>query len=477
MNTFAKMRENKIPAMWFALVTMGLVVATLILGILVLGLDEHVLLVCCITITCLSCVVLGYSWDEILNGMIEGLRKAMAALFFFFLIGMAVGAWIDCGTLPALIYYGLNILSPGFFLPATLIITSVISLCTGSGWTTVATVGMVLLGIGTALGISVPLVCGCVVSGSVFGDKMSPLSDTTNLAPAVAGADLFEHISAMLYTTIPVYLICLVIYTVMGLQYAGTAIDQASILEIQNAIISEYDISLVVLIPVIVVLVLSVIKFPAIPALLIGIAVAYPISAIYQGTTLYDFFSVLNYGNYVETGVTIVDDMLTRGGIQEMMWTFSLSVLALALGGIISMSGVLKTIIQKVVDILPSNRFLPACTILTGTAGCACLGDQYMSIVLTGEVYKDVYPEADLEPRMLSRCVEESATITSSLFPWTTCGAYFFAALGVSPFVYAPYAFFNLLTPIVGIILPLTGFGLLTKSKAEAKAKAKLSVK
>lgn len=470
MNAIKKMRETKVPTMAFALISICLVIATLILGILVFGLDEHILLICCVTIMSIACIIMGYKWDEILESMISGLSKAMSALFFFFLIGMAIGAWIHCGTLPALIYYGLNLLSPGFFLPAALIITSLTAVCTGSSWTTVGTVGMVLLGIGTAMGISIPLICGCVVSGAYFGDKMSPLSDTTNLAPAIAGTDVFKHISAMCYTAIPTYIICLVLYTILGLKYAGSSIDTASILEIQNTITANFTINGFVLIPILVVLILSIMKFPAIPALMIGIFISYPVAAIFQTTDVATFFEVLNYGNYYETGVEIVDSMLSRGGIQEMMWTFSLGVFALVLGGLISKTGILKVIIGKVISKLPSNKFLPACTIATGTAGCACLGEQYMSIVLTAELYKDVYPEAGLEPRMLSRCVEESATVTAPLFPWTTCGAFMMGALGVSPFIYAPYAFFNILTPIVGILLPLTGFSLLTTKKAEKKA-------
>lgn len=215
------------------------------------------------------------------------------------------------------------------------------------------------------------------------------------------------------------------------------------------------------------VLILSICKFPAIPSLLIGIIVSYPIAAIYQGAHISSFFDVLNNGNVYSTGVEIVDELLNRGGMQEMMWTFSLGILALILGGLITMSGILKVLIGKIITRLPSRRLLPACTIFTGVAGCACLGEQYMSIVLTGELYKDVYPENGLKRQMLSRCVEESATVTAPLFPWTTCGAFMYASLGISPFVFAPYAFVNWLTPLVGILLPLTGLTLLTENADE----------
>lgn len=458
-----KKTNGKTPGMLFSAITLALVVATLVAGILVFNMDEHILLICCICIMAFACVILGYKWSEIEESMIKGVTKALSALFFFFLIGMAVGAWVNCGTLPALIHYGLNILTPAMFLPATLIITSIVSICIGSSWTTAGTVGVVLLGIGQTMGLPTPLVAGCIISGAYFGDKMSPMSDTTNLAPAIAGTDIFSHIKAMLYTSVPAYIIAFIAYTVMGLQYKDAALDVKGINEIQTALGNTFTINVIVLLPIILVLVLSILKCPAIPSLMAGVAISYPIAAIYQGTSLTDFFSVLNYGNEYSTGVDIVDELVNRGGIQEMMWTFSLGVFALVLGGLITRSGILQVLIGKLISKLPSRKWLPMCTILTGVAGCACLGEQYMSIVVTAELYKDAYPKAGLQRRMLSRCVEESATVTANLFPWTTGGAYMFGALGISPFVYGPFAILNWLTPLLGALLPLTGYGLLVE--------------
>ena len=296
---------------------------------------------------------------------------------------------------------------------------------------------------------------------------MSPLSDTTNLAPTIAGTDVFKHIGAMMYTAIPVYVICLVLYSVIGFQYADIQLDTHSITQIQKAITDTFQITPIVLLPLAIVLILSICKFPALPTLLTGVIVSFPISAVFQGQSIVSFFDVLNNGNSYSTGTLIVDELLNRGGIQEMMWTFSLGILALVLGGLIAMSGILKVLINKVISRLPSRRFLPACTIFTGVVGCACLGEQYMSIVLTGELYKDIYPEKGLKRQMLSRCVEESATVASPLFPWTTCGAFMFASLGVPNFEMAPFAFLCWLTPIIGALLPLTGLTLLTENEDE----------
>ncbi len=465
--------KAKKPSVLFGLITMLLIIATLMLGILVFGLDEHLLLFFCVVIISVASIFLGFTWDEIMSGMVKGLAKAMPALFFFFLIGMAVGAWIQCGTLPALIYYGMNILSPGWFLPASLIICSITSLATGSSWTTAGTVGVVLMGISVPMGLPAPLVAGCIISGAYFGDKMSPLSDTTNLAPAIAGTDVFSHIAGMLYTTIPAYVIAFIMYLVTGLKYAGTTIDTQQIAQIQGAISSIFDVNIVLLLPLLVVLILSVCRFPAIPSLVAGILLAYPLAAIYQGVGFADYLLVLNYGNELESGMDIVNELLNRGGIQGMMWTFSLAVLALALGGAISKSGVMQVLIEKLISKVKNPRLYPGMTILTGIFGCACLGEQYMSIVLTAELYKDAYPQAGLEPRMLSRCVEESSTLTANLFPWTTGGAFMFGALGIAAFQYGPYAFLNWITPIIGILLPLTGYSLLTLDKAAAKKAAK----
>lgn len=473
MQNEEKVSRAKKPSVLFGLITMLLIVATLMLGILVFKLDEHLLLFFCVVIISVASWLLHFSWDEILDGMVKGLAKAMPAMFFFFLIGMAVGAWIQCGTLPALIYYGMNILSPGWFLPATLIICSITSLATGSSWTTAGTVGVVLMGIALPMGLPAPLVAGCIISGAYFGDKMSPLSDTTNLAPAIAGTDVFSHIAAMLYTTIPAYIIAFVGYMFLGFKYSSTGIDTEQVAAIQNAITGSFDINVVLLLPLLIVLVMSVCQLPAIPSLTVGIFSSFPLAAIYQGSSFSDFLLVLNYGNEIESGLDVVNNLLNRGGIQGMMWTFSLAVIALALGGAITKSGVMQVLIERLINRIKNPKFYPGITIITGIFGCACLGEQYMSIVLTGELYKDAYPQAGLEPRMLSRCIEESSTITANLFPWTTGGAYMFGALGIGAFQYGPYALLNWITPILGILIPLTGFGLLTQAKADAKKAAK----
>lgn len=461
------MNEQKQPTFHFAVAVMGLIVLTLMVGLIFLKVDPHVLLITDIIIASFAAIKIGYKWDRIVEYMAEGVNKAMQTLFFFFLIGMAIGAWILSGTVPALISYGFNILNPTFFLPAGLIICSITSLATGSSWSTAGTVGIALMGIGAGLDIPAPITAGMIVSGSYFGDKMSPLSDTTNLAPAIAGTNLYAHINAMLYTTVPTYVIALIIYAVIGLKYSGSTLDYENIASIQSAIDGMFNLNIIVFLPLIVVLATSILKAPALPGLMLGIVVSIPISMFVQNASLADVINALNYGYVSQSGIEMVDVLLTKGGIQSMMWTFSLAVIALALGGILTGIGVFNAIVIKIMTLIKEPKYLPAATILTCIAVNIAMAEQYVAIVVTGELYKGAYEKAGLQPRMLSRCLEEGGTLTSSIVPWNTCGAVMFAALGVSATQYAPYAIINWLNPLLGMVLPMVGYSLLKNTNTK----------
>ncbi len=460
------MFEQKKPSFKFAIGVMGLIVLTLMGGLIFLKVDPHILLIVDIIIASFAAIKMGFTWEKISESLAGGVNKAMQTLFFFFLIGMAIGAWILSGAVPGLISYGFNLLNPAFFLPSGLIICSITSLATGSSWSTAGTVGIALMGIGAGLGIPSPLTAGMIVSGSYFGDKMSPLSDTTNLAPAIAGTDLYSHIKAMLYTTLPTYIIALIMYTLVGLRYSGATLDYQNIKSIQDTIGGMFNLNFIVFIPLIVVLVTSFLKVPAIPGLMLGIVVSIPISIFLQGASLADVINALNYGYVGESGVEMIDTLLSKGGIQSMMWTFSLAVIALALGGLLSAMGVFNAIVIKIMLYIKDAKYLPAATILTCIAVNITMAEQYVSIVVTGELFKGAYEKAGLQPRMLSRCLEEGGTLTSSLIPWNTCGAVMFAALGVTATQYAPYAFVNWLNPLMGIFLPIIGYSLLRNDPA-----------
>ncbi|MBT9156488.1 MAG: Malate-2H(+)/Na(+)-lactate antiporter [Firmicutes bacterium] len=359
-----------------------------------------------------------------------------------------------------MIYYGLQILSPSIFLVATFFICCVVSLATGTSWGTAGTVGIALTGIGIGLDVPPGMVAGAVVSGAYFGDKISPLSDTTNLAPAVAGSSLFAHVKHMLYATIPALVISAVLYGVLGLRFAGRALDAERINVILNALRDNFAISPWLLIPPLVVIGLIALKVPALPGLITGSVVGGLFAAVFQRATVGAIISAAHYGFEIDSGVEAVDRLLNRGGLDKMMWTVALIICALVFGGVLEKTGMLEAVGKKMFAAAKSTGSLVLSTVL------ACLGtnilaaDQYLAIVLPGRLFKDEYAKRDLAPKNLSRALEGAGTVTSALIPWNTCGAFMAATLGVAPQVYLPFAFFNLLVPVINVIYGYTGFSM-----------------
>ncbi|HAX73466.1 MAG TPA: Na+/H+ antiporter NhaC [Firmicutes bacterium] len=404
---------------------------------------------------------LGYSWGELEEGILDTIKMALQAVLILLIVGTLIGTWILGGVVPAMIFWGLKILSPGIFLVATLLICSIVSIATGSSWTTAGTVGIALLGIGQTLGIPAPIIAGAIISGAYFGDKMSPLSDTTNLAPAMAGAELFDHIRHMLYTTVPAYLISLVLYAVIGIKYAGQSMDTAQMDVITQTLANSFEtLSPILLLAPVIVIGLVILKMPALPALLIGTMIGGVFAFGLQGANLGDIIEAMHYGFASNTGVPAVDDLLTRGGLNSMMWTVSLIVCALAYGGVLEKTGMLQTIVTYILRFAKGTFGLVFATLSTCILTNLVTGDQYLSIVMPGRMYKEEYEKRNLAAVNLSRAIEDSATVTSPLIPWTTCGSYMFAALGISPLAFLPYAFFNILTPLISLLLGATGYSM-----------------
>ncbi len=365
-------KERKQASLFDALLCLGFLVTVLVTSLVFLKeyeISAHIpLLVGGIFTAGIAIFKLGFTWKELEEGILSTINTTMPSILILLIVGVLIGTWIISGIVPSMIYYGLNILSPSIFLVATTIICAIVSVATGSSWTTAGTIGIALLGIGSALNIPSPIIAGAIISGAYFGDKMSPLSDTTNLAPAMAGTNLFDHIKHMLYTTTPALVISLVLYGIIGFKYAGSNIDNSQIVQIQNALMSNYNTlsPLLLLVPVLVIA-LVILKVPAIP---FGLIFATIFTAI--GTNL-------------------------------------------------------------------------------------AVADQYLAIVIPGSMYKDAFKKQGLDAKNLSRALEDSATITSSLIPWNTCGAYMSATLGVGCFAFLPFAFFNLLCPIISLIYGATG--------------------
>ncbi|MDM8534977.1 Na+/H+ antiporter NhaC [Clostridiaceae bacterium HSG29] len=452
------MSNGKKGSLGQAIAIMIFLIAAIASGMNLWGADVHIPLLLAATVASIVSVTNGWKWSELLEGAVETISSAMGAIIVLMIIGMVVGTWKAAGIVPAMIYYGLQVLSPGIFLVATLIITSIVSLATGSSWTTAATIGIALMGVGQGLGIAPPIIAGCVVSGAYFGDKMSPLSDTTNLAPAVSGATLFDHIRHMIYTTGVSYIISLVLFAIIGMKYAGKALDMNQINAINGALTGSFNISILLLLPPVIVITMVALKTPAIPGLFGGALLGGIWAMVFQGAGMGDVLGAAHYGFEIDTGFEMVNELVNGGGMDSMMWTVSLILCAMVFGGIMDKGGFLEAIVGAMAKAAKSTGSLVVATILTEIFMNLTAGDQYLAIVLPGKMFKEEYAKRGLKPKNLSRVLEDGGTLTSALVPWNSCGAYMHATLGVHPFAYAPYAFLNLLNPIVSIIFAYTGF-------------------
>ena len=411
----------------------------------------------------------GNKWPTILNGVSKSISTTTPAILILLLIGALAGTWLISGVVPSMIYYGLTLLNPQYFLIASCLICAVVSLASGSSWSTIATVGIALLGIGNALEISEGLVAGAIISGAYFGDKMSPLSDTTNLAPAMAGTQLFTHIRYMMYTTFPSFLITIVLFFIIGLNFSNHQ-NTENVSNLLNAIDSLFYISPWLFLVPISVLLLIIKKVPALPSLLIGtllgglFAIIFQpnlindISGIYDNNLKSSYIAVFNaMGNEVniESSNSIINDLLSTGGMFGMLNTIWLIICAMCFGGVMETTGALHKISSSIIVYVNSTS-----SIIASTAG-TCLffnltaSDQYLSIVVPGRMYADTYKEKDLAPENLSRTLEDAGTVTSVLVPWNTCGATQSAILGVATMSYLPYCFFNLLSPLMTILFAI----------------------
>lgn len=452
------MKEKKKATIGQALVPIVSLIIFLLVGIVFLGADPHIPLLLGVIVTgAVAIFALNFTWEEVESSIVDGIKLALQAILILMIIGTLVGTWLLSGTVPTLIYYGLQILSPGIFLVATLLICSIVSISVGSSWTTVATIGVALMGVGTGLGIPVGIVAGAIVSGAYFGDKMSPLSDTTNLAPAMAGGELFSHIKYMFWTTGPAYILAVIIFGIMGMSYAGGDIDTERINSIMNALADNFNLSPLLMIPPLLVIIIVIFKVPAIPGLLAGTFLGAIFAAIFQGAGLTEIVDAAHYGFGIDTGVVIVDDLISGGGLDGMMWTVSLIIIALSLGGILEATGMLSAIGDAILTVAKSTGSLVLATILSCIAINLLSGDQYLAIVVPGRMFRETYKEKNLAPKVLSRALEGGGTVTSPFIPWNTCGAYMWEMLGVHPFTYLPYTFFNLFVPLVNIFYGYAG--------------------
>lgn len=470
----------KAPKVYDALIPLVFLIVLLIINIRIFGTDglagsNQIVLILSATVAGIVAVFkLGYSWETLQEGIVKSISSAMSSILILFLIGALAGTWLLSGIVPAMIYYGLMVLSPVIFLFAACFISAIVSVATGSSWTTVATVGVALLGIGKALGFEEGIIAGAIISGAYFGDKMSPLSDTTNLAPAMAGTDLFTHIRHMAKTTIPTMLITLILFIVIGLNYetSGSVEDVKTISEV---ISSKFNINPMLFIVPAVVLVMIIKRVPALPALLTGALLGGVFALIFQpeiikevaseeGAYSYLGFKSVMMALFGEIGVVtsndIVNELLVTRGMGGMLNTIWLIFCAMVFGGIMEESGMLKVMAEAVIRKVHRVGSLIASTAATCVFFNITTSDQYLAILVPGRMYADVYRKRGLKPENLSRTLEDSATVTSVLVPWNTCGATQASVLGVATLTYAPYCFFNIISPLMTILYGYFNLGI-----------------
>ncbi len=479
---------KKIP-MWQCLVVMLAMVGLLVWSIIRdSGGEPHIALILAAVVAGLVAWANGWKWAYLEQGILASINRSMQAILILGILGCLIASWMAAGTIPSMMYYGIKVISPKVFLLTACILCSIVSLATGSSWSTAGSMGVALIGVGTALGFPEAMTAGAVVSGAYFGDKMSPLSDTTNLAPAMAGATLFDHIKHMIYTTGTSLVIALIAYTVMGFMFSsGNEVDLSVISEVEDFIKASSNVSIIALLPPIFVIVAVALKLPAIPSLFGGVLIGIPfmfmnkasvesalVAAEVSKTDVpANVFNILNngvsMGQLPENPSPIIEklaDLLSCAGSQGMMWTISIILFAMCFGGIVDCTGIMGSFANILLKMAKGTGGLVLATEFSCLFVNAVCCDQYLSLVLPGRMFKEAFEDRRLAPKNLSRCLEDCGTITSNFFPWNTCGATMRSFLGVNS-GYIPYAILNWLNPIVSIIFGFTGITMAKMTEEE----------
>ncbi len=426
----------------------------------------------------------GHRWQAVEDAMVHGVSLATKAMFILLMVGALIGSWILAGVVPTLIHYGLMLLSPDWFYVATCLVCALVAVSIGSSWTVAGTIGVALIGVAAVLDLSLAITAGAVISGAYFGDKMSPLSDTTNLAPAVSGSDLFAHIQAMIWTTGPSFVLALIGFTVLGLTTSPQGTGEG-LGETVSVLAASFNQGWHLLLPVLLVFVLAFRRFPALPTIAIGALVGALFAVIFQPdqtaqmgaaegrsqamALLAGAWNALFDGYQLNSGNERVDELLNRGGMSSMLNTIWLVLCAMAFGAVMEKMGLLERLVRSVLRAARSTGSLILATLSTAVGINIIAGDQYMAIVLPGRLYRAEFQRRGLAPVNLSRALEDAGTLTSPLVPWNTCGAYMAATLGVATWVYLPFALFNLINPIVASIFAITGFQIRRHSEEDLR--------
>ncbi len=437
-------------------------------GMFVLDKQLHIALFLAVIWVAIHAGLVGFRFVTIREMMNLAISRALPAFYIFLLIGLVIAALMKSGTVATLVYYGLDWLSPQLFLPVGFVLCALMSLLTGTSWGTVGTLGVVFMGIGEAQSIPLYWVAGMVVSGATFGDKMSPISDTTNLAAMSSETDLYAHIKSMMMTTIPTFLLVLVIFMLVGLDFsmAADAINQVQ--GIQLALATKFNLNpLITLWPVVLLGYLSVRKMAPEISMSACVLAAVLIAVFFQDQTSQQVANALWSNTTADTGIESIDALLGRGGLYSMAWTLLLAFIAVALGGILQGAGFVHALLAGLIKRIQSTGGLVATTIGTGCLSVAALSEAYIAIILNSELYKKTYADRGIDAAVLSRSVEEGTTLVAPLVPWGVAGAFYANTLGLSVLEYAPYALFNILNPLVAILFAYMGVAIIRKAAAQ----------
>ncbi len=470
-----KIREKKELSFFMATLPILSMIVFLGVGYITYGLRAEPMILLSATVAAVIAHFHGYSWDEILQAIVDKLSKAMGAILILISVGLLIGAWMIGGTIPMMVYYGLKYIDPSYFYLSAFLLTAITSTCTGTSWGSAGTIGVALMGVAIGLNLSLPIAAGAVVSGAYFGDKLSPLSDSTNLASIAAGTPLYTHIGHMLWTTGPGFLVCCIVYGIIGVSQHITHIETPQrIIDITTSLSSIYSFNLLVILPPILVLIGSFTKKPTIPVLFLSSFIAMINANLIQGFSLSDVceaiiggfkLSMIANQELVQTFQPDVARLLERGGMIAMMSTLVICFCAFAFAGTMSVGKSLDIVINKLISGVKSVFGLIATTLATTILVCGITSNGQLSVLLPGEMFKDTYKKFKLAPQNLSRCAEDAGTVVEPILPWTAAGVYMATMLGVGTLEYLPYAFINYTGVIFALIWGATGIGIAKLSK------------
>ena len=472
--------QRKKPTLAQALTPIVFMVVALALGYGVFKIKAEPIIICSAFIAGIIALRLGYKWDDMQKAIVEKIASALPATLILWSVGLLIGALMFSGAVPMIIYYGVQMINPKFILVTAFLSSAILAIVTGTSWGAAGTIGVAMMGIAGGLGVSLPATAGAVVSGAFFGDKLSPLSDTTNLAPMAAGSELYEHIKHMLYTTVPAALLAMVVYLFVGFSASGDLVRPESVQLMMDQLDTMFNFNIVLLLPFVLVILGSVKKWPTIPTMLGTSLLTVVLGAAVQGFNIVDGFTSLISGfditmtGFTGTPTEEVIKLINRGGVASVTSTTVLIYCAMGFAGIVSMSGMLDVVLDLLMSKVKSTAGIIISTIVSCFTVAFVTGSSYLSILVPGELFKEVYPKKNLHPKNLSRTLEDSGTVLVPLIPWSAAGAYMTATLGVDTLQYLPWAILNYSGIVFAIIFAITGFGIakLDKNPTEKEYEA-----